>query len=170
MSFFSDTFMIFRRQLRLSLRNPAWVVIGLIQPVLYLVFFGPLLMILFRQKYPRWWFDWNLELQRFGNRVGTYLALMNDSYPSTDDHQWVELAAGGVERIHRGVDAQRRNLAIEHDSRIQVGEGGRRRRIRQVIGGHIDRLHRGHGTLLGGSNPLLQFAHLRGQVGLVPYC
>ena len=33
-----------------------------------LLFFGPLLMILFRQKYPRWWFDWNLELQRFGNR------------------------------------------------------------------------------------------------------
>ena len=56
-----------------------------------LLFFGPLLMILFRQKYPRWWFDWNLELQRFGNRVGTYLALMNDSYPSTDDHQWLQL-------------------------------------------------------------------------------
>ncbi len=56
-----------------------------------LLFFGPLLMILFKQKYPRWWFDWNLELQRFGNRVGTYLALMNDTYPSTDDHQWVEL-------------------------------------------------------------------------------
>ena len=56
-----------------------------------LLFLGPLLMILFRQKYPRWWFDWNLELQRFGNRVGTYLALMNDRYPSTDDHQWVEL-------------------------------------------------------------------------------
>ena len=56
-----------------------------------LLFLGPLLMILFRQKYPRWWFDWNLELQRFGNRVGTYLALMNDSYPSTDDHQWIEL-------------------------------------------------------------------------------
>ena len=48
-------------------------------------------MILFRQKYPRWWFDWNLELQRFINRVWTYLALMNDSYPSTDDHQWVQL-------------------------------------------------------------------------------
>src|SRR6266513_2906454 len=55
------------------------------------LFFGPLLMILFRKKYPRWWFDWNLELQRFLNRVWTYLALMNDSYPSTDDHQWVEL-------------------------------------------------------------------------------
>jgi hypothetical protein len=56
-----------------------------------LLFLGPLLMILFRQKYPRWWFDWNLELQRFANRVGTFLALMNDRYPSTDDHQWVAL-------------------------------------------------------------------------------
>jgi len=55
------------------------------------LFLGPLLMIMFRQKYPRWWFDWNLELQRFINRVWTYLALMNDSYPSTDDHQWVQL-------------------------------------------------------------------------------
>lgn len=43
MSFFRDTFLIFRRQLRLSLRNPAWVIIGLIQPILYLLFFGPLL-------------------------------------------------------------------------------------------------------------------------------
>jgi len=56
-----------------------------------LLFFGPLLMILFRQKYPRWWFDWNLELQRFTNRVGVYLALMDDRYPSTDDHQSVRL-------------------------------------------------------------------------------
>ena len=56
-----------------------------------LLFFGPLLMILFRRKYPRWWFDWNLELQRFGARVGTYLALMNDQYPSTDEHQWLHL-------------------------------------------------------------------------------
>jgi Domain of unknown function (DUF4389) len=56
-----------------------------------LLFLAPLLMILFRQKYPRWWFDWNLELQRFGNRVGVYLALMDDRYPSTDDHQSVQL-------------------------------------------------------------------------------
>jgi hypothetical protein len=52
---------------------------------------APLLMILFRRKYPRWWFDWNLELQRFSNRVGIYLALMDDRYPSTDDHQSVHL-------------------------------------------------------------------------------
>jgi hypothetical protein len=56
-----------------------------------LLFLAPLLMILFRQKYPRWWFDWNLELQRFGNRVGVYLALMDDRYPSTDEHQSVHL-------------------------------------------------------------------------------
>ena len=56
-----------------------------------LLFLPPLLMILFRQKYPRWWFDWNLELLRFVNRVGTYFALMSDRYPSTDEHQWVEL-------------------------------------------------------------------------------
>jgi len=55
------------------------------------LFIGPLLMILFREKYPRWWFDWNLELQRFGNRVGIYLALMDDTYPSTDEHQSVHL-------------------------------------------------------------------------------
>ena len=56
-----------------------------------LLFFGPLLMVVFRQKYPRWWFDWNLELQRFSNRVGAFLALMDDRYPSTDDHQAVHL-------------------------------------------------------------------------------
>src|ERR1700722_20499141 len=43
MTFFADTFVIFRRQLRLSLRDPVWVIIGLIQPILYLTFFGPLL-------------------------------------------------------------------------------------------------------------------------------
>jgi hypothetical protein len=56
-----------------------------------LLFFGPLLMIVFRQKYPRWWFDWNLELLRFANRVGVYLALMDDRYPATDDPQSVHL-------------------------------------------------------------------------------
>jgi hypothetical protein len=52
---------------------------------------APLLMILFRQKYPRWWFDWNLELLRFENRVGAFLALMDDRYPSTDERQSVTL-------------------------------------------------------------------------------
>ena len=54
--------------------------------------FGPtLLMILFRLKYPRWWFDWNLELTRFTTRIGAYMALMRDEYPSTDEQQAVHL-------------------------------------------------------------------------------
>jgi len=56
-----------------------------------LLFLPPLLMIVFRQKYPRWWFDWNLELLRFVNRVGVYVALMDDRYPSTDERQAVRL-------------------------------------------------------------------------------
>jgi hypothetical protein len=56
-----------------------------------LLFVPPLLMILFRQKYPRWWFDWNLELMRFANRICVYVGLMDDRYPSTDEQQSVRL-------------------------------------------------------------------------------
>jgi hypothetical protein len=56
-----------------------------------LLVFAPAVMIIFRQKYPRWWFDWNLELQRFSNRVVAYLALMTDQYPATDEEQSVHL-------------------------------------------------------------------------------
>jgi hypothetical protein len=56
-----------------------------------LLVIAPLLMILFRQKYPRWWFDWNVALLRFLNRIGAYLLLLRDEYPSTDDEQNVHL-------------------------------------------------------------------------------
>src|SRR5438445_5434856 len=56
-----------------------------------LVFLPLVLMIVFRQKYPRWWFDWNLNLLRFSNRVTAYLALLDDRYPSTDEEQAVHL-------------------------------------------------------------------------------
>ena len=52
---------------------------------------GPLLMILFRKKYPRWWFDWNLELSRFTSRVTAFVLLLRDEYPSTDEEQSVHL-------------------------------------------------------------------------------
>jgi hypothetical protein len=55
------------------------------------LFAGPLLMILFRQKYPRWWFDWNLQLTRFSSRVTIYAALLDDRYPSTDEQQSLHL-------------------------------------------------------------------------------
>jgi hypothetical protein len=55
------------------------------------VFVPLVLMLVFRQKYPRWWFDWNLNLMRFSNRVTAYLALLDDHYPSTDEEQSVHL-------------------------------------------------------------------------------
>jgi hypothetical protein len=56
-----------------------------------ILFVAPLLMILFRKKYTRWWFDWNLNLFRFQNRVFVYLSLMDDRYPSTDEEQAVHI-------------------------------------------------------------------------------
>ena len=55
------------------------------------IFFGPLLMILFRKKYPRWWFDWNLALARFSTRIEAFFLLLRDEYPSTDEEQAVRL-------------------------------------------------------------------------------
>ena len=49
------------------------------------------LMILFRQRYPRWWFDFQRELTRFGARVGAYFMLLTDQYPSTIEEQAVHL-------------------------------------------------------------------------------
>jgi len=51
----------------------------------------PLLMIVFREKYPRWWFDFNLAFLRFDNRVMSYLLLLRDEFPSTDEEQAVHL-------------------------------------------------------------------------------
>jgi hypothetical protein len=79
--------------------------------------FGPIvLMLLFRKKYPRWWFDWNLELMRFGNRISAYLALMDDEYPSTDEQQAVHLdfAYPDAERLERALPLVKWLLAIPH--------------------------------------------------------
>jgi hypothetical protein len=56
-----------------------------------LVFLPLVLMLVFRQKYPRWWFDFNLNVLRFSSRVLAYCALLDDRYPSTDDEQAVHL-------------------------------------------------------------------------------
>jgi hypothetical protein len=49
------------------------------------------LMIVFQQRYPRWWFDFSRELTRFAARVSAYLFLLTDQYPSTVDEQSVHL-------------------------------------------------------------------------------
>ena len=56
-----------------------------------LVFLPALLMILFRRKYPRWWFDWNVALLRLSTRISAYVLLLQHVYPSTDEEQAVHL-------------------------------------------------------------------------------
>ena len=57
-----------------------------------IVFVPTLLLLVFAGRYPRWWFNWNLELTRFSTRVGVYLALLRDEYPSVDEEQAVHIA------------------------------------------------------------------------------
>ena len=82
-----------------------------------LLFLPPLLLILFRRKYPRWWFDWNLELLRFSNRVNAYIALLRDEYPSTDQQQavHVDIRYPEAERdLNRWLPLVKWLLAIPH--------------------------------------------------------
>jgi hypothetical protein len=75
------------------------------------------LMIVVRQKYPRWWFEFNRELARFFARIYTYLALLDDRYPSTDEEQAVhfELPYPDVERdLNRWLPLVKWLLAIPH--------------------------------------------------------
>jgi hypothetical protein len=75
------------------------------------------LMIVFRRRYPRWWFDFARELTRFGTRVGAYLALLTDRYPSTVEEQSVhlELVYPDVERdLNRWLPLVKWLLAIPH--------------------------------------------------------
>lgn len=56
-----------------------------------LVVLPTILMLLFRQKYPKWWFDWNIALTKFSTRASAYIALLRDEYPSTDEEQAVHI-------------------------------------------------------------------------------
>jgi len=78
---------------------------------------GPLLMILFRKKYPRWWFDFNQELLRFSGRVTLYLSLLDDRYPSTDERQSLQLDLrypDAENDLQRGMPLVKWLLAIPH--------------------------------------------------------
>jgi hypothetical protein len=81
------------------------------------LFLATLLMILFRQRYPRWWFDFALELARFSTRIGAYFALLTDQYPSTVEEQNVHLQLDypDVQRdLSRGMPIVKWLLAIPH--------------------------------------------------------
>ena len=80
-----------------------------------------------------------------------------------------EHARGRVERIDRRIDALFGDRARQHGRGVQVGEGGGRRRVGQVVGRHVDRLHRGDRALVGGGDALLQRAHVGGQRRLIAH-
>jgi hypothetical protein len=82
-----------------------------------IVLLATVLMLLFRQKYPRWWFDWNLGLTRFGTRVSAYLALLRDEYPSTEDEQAVHIEIAypdAARELNRWLPLVKWLLAIPH--------------------------------------------------------
>lgn len=75
------------------------------------------LMLLFRQKYPRWWFDWNMALTKFSARVVAYLALLTDEYPSTDEEQVVHIEVtypNAQQDLNRWLPLIKWFLAIPH--------------------------------------------------------
>ena len=92
---------------RLLLAIPILIILSLLTPEGYqsqeavrdvkfvysagILFVPTFLMIVFRKKYPRWWFDWNLALTKFSTRVASYLLLLRDEYPSTDEEQAVHI-------------------------------------------------------------------------------
>ena len=81
-----------------------------------IVFLPTAMMLLFRQKYPRWWFDWNLELTRFGTRMWAYLALLRDEYPSTDEEQavYLDIAYPDVSTLSPWMPLVKWLLALPH--------------------------------------------------------
>lgn len=81
------------------------------------VFVPTLLMILFRKKYPKWWFDWNVSLTKFSTRVFSYLLLLRHEYPSTDEEQAVHIEIPYPDakvELHPGMPLVKWFLAIPH--------------------------------------------------------
>lgn len=80
------------------------------------LFLGPLVMILFRKKYPRWWFNWNLELVRFLFRILAYFYLLRDEYPSTDQQQavYLDMKYPDAAKLNRFLPLIKWFLAIPH--------------------------------------------------------
>mmetsp|Transcript_14100 Transcript_14100/g.38107 ORF Transcript_14100/g.38107 Transcript_14100/m.38107 type:complete len:413 (-) Transcript_14100:656-1894(-) len=111
-----------------------------------------------------------------GNDILQVLVVLQDLLHTTGyvvvlfaDNAGVKHARGGVQGIHSGVDTQLSNVTGQHGGGIQVGEGGGRGRICQIIGRHVHGLHGGNGALLGGGNSLLEGTHICGQGGLVTH-
>ena len=119
---------------RLFVVLPIWLIVGLMNGAIYswgvhlplwradlsaagILFIPLVLLILFRKKYPKWWFDWNLAFTKFTNRLAAYILLMRDEYPSTDEEQAVHLSLlypDAQTQLGRGMPLIKWFLAIPH--------------------------------------------------------
>jgi hypothetical protein len=118
---------------RLFMAIPIWIILVLLGNAVFtctddpwgfqwfglglFIFLPTLLMLVFRQKYPRWWYDWNIAIARFATRVLAYLALLRDEYPSTDEEQAVHLDIpypNAAEDLNRWLPLVKWFLAIPH--------------------------------------------------------
>lgn len=95
---------------------PVAIIFSLVSYAAGYLIFAVLLMILFRKKYPRWWFEWNLALTRFTLRLYGYMLLLQHDYPSTDEEQavHVELDYPDTGKLGRGMPLVKWLLAIPH--------------------------------------------------------
>ena len=98
---------------------------------------APLLLILFRKKYPRWWFDWNVALLKFESRVTAYFLLLRDEYPSTDEEQAVHIDIpypDAATDLNRWLPLVKWILAIPHYvALIFLGIGALNRRDHRMV-------------------------------------
>lgn len=99
---------------RLILAIPIIIVVTALATAIQLIVVPALLMILFRGKYPRWWFDFNVEWLRFDARINAYLLLLRDEYPSTDEEQAVHLNLERPERLNNFMPLIKWLLALPH--------------------------------------------------------
>ncbi|MDB4037598.1 DUF4389 domain-containing protein [Candidatus Thioglobus sp.] len=102
---------------RLVLIIPIVIILSFISSYAEALSLAVVLMILFREKYPKWWFDWNLALTKFWLRIAAYGLLMRDEYPSTETDQavQVELPYPDVNKdLNRWMPLVKWFLAIPH--------------------------------------------------------
>ena len=100
---------------RLILAIPILILSSLVTAAVQNLSFGVALMLLFRRRYPRVWFDWALYVNQFSYRVNAYMAFLVDEYPSTTDPQRVRTDAQLDEAsLSRGMPLVKWFLAIPH--------------------------------------------------------
>jgi hypothetical protein len=91
-------------------KEASWIAPGIL-------FLPTVLVLLFRKKYPRWWFDWNYALTKFSYRIQAYILLLRDEYPALEEDQAVNVELrypDASKELSRGMPLVKWFLAIPH--------------------------------------------------------